>query len=134
MSRCRRVAMMNPDVCTNVAWAAGLIDGEGSIGFYGGRIHLRVVMTDEEPIRKLAQVFPESTVTWQGPRGHRKAAVKWYCRRRALGAVLGAILPHLTVKRSAAIRALRQLEISPARGVCKGSARGSSALSVGQPP
>jgi len=40
---------------TEIAWAAGLFEGEGSITQSGGILHLRLKMTDESVVRRFEE-------------------------------------------------------------------------------
>ena len=45
-----------------LAWAAGLFEGEGSISASSGRLDVRVKMTDEPVVRRFAEVMDCGTV------------------------------------------------------------------------
>src|SRR5207245_5183125 len=46
----------------DIAWAAGLFEGEGSITQSGGRVRLSLKMTDEESVRRFAKIIQRGTV------------------------------------------------------------------------
>ena len=75
---------------TDIAWAAGLIDGEGSVKLYRGRIWLRVVMTDLPTIERLRLILG-GTVHNHAYRPPRKRAWCWYCRSSEVEATLRKI-------------------------------------------
>lgn len=52
-----------------IAWAAGLIEGEGCFTKHSGHPYLLVDMTDKDVILKLQTVFPTGTV--RGPYTHK---------------------------------------------------------------
>jgi hypothetical protein len=79
------------------AWCAGLIDGEGSIGVYNGRLMLRCQMTDEPTIRAL-QARLGGTVRRQDRRPPRGASWMWFCRSRDLMEALKRMRPHMVTK------------------------------------
>ena len=45
-----------------IAWAAGLFEGEGSIYPSGSGVRLALKMTDEEPIRRFAKIVKRGSV------------------------------------------------------------------------
>lgn len=90
------------------AWCAGLIDGEGSIGIYGGKIMLRVVMTDEHTIRTLQARLGGPVRRWERA-APRMTVWRWYCRSRDLLAVLKRLRPYLVTKAVEADAAIRLL-------------------------
>lgn len=94
----------------DVAWAAGLIDGEGCLGIYnlGGRNRtpratIRVAMTDRVAVERLREIFNAGTVTERPARGHRLPAFDWtVTAHREVGRTLHMLGPHLVVKREQA--------------------------------
>lgn len=52
---------MNTEDACQLAWAAGLVDGEGCIHYDEGTElwNLAVKMTHEQTIRRLAELFPD---------------------------------------------------------------------------
>jgi hypothetical protein len=48
---------MDVQTLDEIAWAAGLFEGEGSITGSGGRLDVRVKMTDEPVVRHFAKVM-----------------------------------------------------------------------------
>lgn len=96
----------------DIAWAAGLLEGEGS--FYvmdrAGRRHLMTVkieMSDEDVIRRIASIFGRSTsnvTTFQPkPDGWSRTWTKrWYGAEAEK--VMCAVLPYMGKRRAAKIR------------------------------
>lgn len=83
-----------------VAWLAGLVEGEGSFHLHRGRRpRLQVSMTDEDVIRKAHAMVGVGSVG--GPyqsEGKRKAYWQW----NVYGAeVIELLLPHLGLRRAA---------------------------------
>jgi hypothetical protein len=104
--------------CEQLAWCAGLIDGEGSIGlnyesYNVARLHvrLRCQMTSLSAIERLREVLGAGTVTKQVRKPPRQPAYAWYLQQpTAAIRVLEQLLPHLVVKRYEAQIALAFLK------------------------
>lgn len=103
--------MIFADVCTTeLAWCAGLMDGEGCISIYrfsncraGASVMLRLVMTDEICVRRFARILGVGIVR-RYVRPGRRPYYRWYCgRREEVGRVLSALRPYLIAKTSQAI-------------------------------
>jgi hypothetical protein len=93
-----------------LGWCAGLLDGEGSIGIYGGNVQVRIVMTHEATIRRVHEVLGVGRIRRWRPRGIRRAAWRWYAGgSRSAHAVLTALRPLLVTKAAEADLALRFL-------------------------
>lgn len=64
------------DKDTEIAWAAGFIDGEGSMGFYqrsgvgrnSGIMRIAVSQKDDEPLYRLNEIFGCGNLTAHGQR------------------------------------------------------------------
>lgn len=88
-----------------VAWLAGLIEGEGSVSLHrGSSATLAVLMTDEDVIRKLRTISGVGRVT--GPYRHSNLNARetwlWSVGRVAeLRPLLAALLPYMGARRSA---------------------------------
>lgn len=91
-----------------LAWAAGLFDGEGSIGLqYEGsrsekslRLRMRLMMTDAEAVERFRAIVSAGTLTVQQRTDGRKTSHCWFLQEReALLRVLVALSPYLVVKR-----------------------------------
>ena len=89
-----------------IAWAAGLFEGEGSIYPSGRGVRLALKMTDEEPIRRFAKIVkrgsvygPYSYERWSD--GHkRKPFWTWVCYDRAeAGVTIERLAPWLSSRR-----------------------------------
>jgi hypothetical protein len=71
----------------DIAWMAGLFEGEGTIGISCRSIQLRVVMTDKDIIErfhKLAGCGKVRTADMDKPysKPHYKQQYAWYCAKR----------------------------------------------------
>jgi hypothetical protein len=53
---------MMPPSAEEIAWAAGLFEGEGTITHSDGQLYVRLGNTDQEVIRRFADVFPFGTL------------------------------------------------------------------------
>lgn len=107
---------------TDLAWAAGIIDGEGCIGLHrhGGptknwwSLILKVTMGHEPSIRRLHDLFGEGSVQNQRPsRGqqHYNVAWSWLCTTRQVERVLAQVRPYLVTKAAEADLALEYLRL-----------------------
>ena len=95
-----------------LAWAAGLIDGEGWIGIlrfkrmrsgYGYSGIISVGMTNVAPIHRLYEIFRCGTITTERQhKPHHKPKFNWDCRTNEVAAVLKQIYPYLCVKKEQA--------------------------------
>ena len=100
----------------DVAWAAGLFEGEGTCGAYYGtfltkagerrprktaQAQLAIGMTDLEPLEKFKETFGFGSI--HGPyevSGGTKPAYKYYVNKREhVQAILAAIYPWLSPRR-----------------------------------
>jgi hypothetical protein len=105
---------------SDVAWAAGFIDGEGCLhgrtykqrGAAGlsYQMTLSVNNVDPAPLRKLQSLFGGSVNGPCYPKGNRKPVYAWRIGMRKLSAVLPLLLPFPTVKKRQAEIALSLLE------------------------
>lgn len=111
---------------TNLAWAAGLFEGEGSCHI-GRTAHrqpcVSLGMTDQDVVARFVDIVGVGHVRSYPSRSeNRKGVFRWSVQGAdEVSAVLSAILPWLGVRRRA--RALEVLaraeEIIAARGLCK---------------
>jgi len=93
------------DTTLDIAWAAGLFEGEGSIT-HGGEPHrklkLTLKMTDEDVVRSFAGVLGVGRV--YGPyqyKGNRKLVWEWTAVTAQAQAALERLLPYLHSRRRA---------------------------------
>jgi hypothetical protein len=92
---------------TDLAYCAGLIDGEGSIGVYKYKTsvsrayagHLAVSMTRRESLDKIAEVAGGVVYTQKFKTKANKAIYTWKLNIRKAVVFLKRILPYLIVKR-----------------------------------
>jgi hypothetical protein len=93
---------MNELTPEQVAWLAGIYEGEGSCAITTGRaIRVEIVMTDQDVIDRIQFVTGLGSVTSLAPRGENyKPAYRWSIG--SIGAVgfLNAILPWLGKRRA----------------------------------
>lgn len=87
---------------SEAAWAAGFVDGEGSIGVErrgersnGARLVLTVVQKHPEPLQELRRLFG-GYLDWQANQGRGKW--RWRVQSRHAAEVLETIRPFLRVK------------------------------------
>lgn len=108
----------------NIAWAAGLFEGEGTFGVYGnGRkarnvVSLSIVMTDEDVIRNFAAVVENADAgmfgTIDGPLPSQRKGGKPLWRWRARGnsraklELVRQFLPYFGLRRSEQFRKFEQ--------------------------
>ena len=98
---------------TDYAWAAGIIDGEGWIGFQGRRkserkarqIRVAVANTDSGMLEKLKSMF-QGSLRPMHVTGNRKPISAWLVASRQAESCLRQILPYLLTKRRQAQFAL----------------------------
>jgi hypothetical protein len=104
----------------DIAWAAGIIDGEGCVSMtrsYVGtnrrvtesfQIRLRVRMTDRPTIRRLHAMFG-GTFNAHAPQNPRtdKPSFLWACHDLVAARVLKRVLPYMLTKRRQGVLALR---------------------------
>ena len=98
-----------------LAWAAGLFDGEGSLGVYrhtqyhGGKkyvgLHLivKLAMCNQQAVEKFGEIVGEGKVN-QSPRPTNSGRLVWTWNTGGVraGLVLTKLLPYLVVKREQA--------------------------------
>lgn len=89
-----------------IAWAAGIIEGEGCITLHSGHPYLLIDMTDKDVIDRMLEIFPIGTV--RGPYTH-KARPQYKPRWRfdAFGTkaipIISEIYPYLLSRRKAKV-------------------------------
>lgn len=92
------------------AWAAGLFDGEGSIGIYNNRVMLRINMGDKEALEWFRCTVEVGMLRWCPPRPPTRASHVWTASsHNDARFVLKKLLPMLVVKRKQAMLALRYM-------------------------
>ena len=106
---------------TEVAWAAGLIDGEGCIFINKSkyvaasrqvtptfRLVLKVTMGCRKTVERLRDIFGVGTVQNHVPRGERvNASYSWICQSAQARTVFELIKPHAVTKAAELDVALR---------------------------
>lgn len=85
-----------------IAWLAGIYEGEGSCAITSGRaIRVEVVMTDEDIVNKIRSVTGLGSVSTVAQRGeNHKQAYRWSVGSKDAVTFLEAILPWLGERRS----------------------------------
>lgn len=112
---------------TDLAYVAGLLDGEGYVGILKVRkgnkkewhytrefMHvpcIKVVMTDKEPIEWLYKTIGGTFAT-RPRRDQRNISYEWMLRKKQTSTILKRLLPFLKVKRQSAEIIIRLCELS----------------------
>ena len=87
---------------TTLAWLAGIIDGEGSFGCYKDRCVMVVEMTDEDTVRKVAQLWERKVRTRQRDARKRVFSVS-VCSKPVIAWLL-ALYPYFSARRQEQVR------------------------------
>lgn len=76
---------MDDQSCEEIAWAAGLFEGEGSMSVRSNHgVNLYLGMTDEDTVRRFHSVMGAGQVyTKRRARAHYKILYAWHCDRSA---------------------------------------------------
>jgi hypothetical protein len=95
---------------TDIAWAAGILDGEGSIGAYtngnGGRVlSVQVGNTDFRMVQKLHDMFG-GCLRETNPCASGRTYWQWKTTSRVAASCLRLVLPYLITKKEQAEVAL----------------------------
>lgn len=99
----------------SLAYAAGFVDGEGSIGFYSSTVRLTVVNTNLPVLRWFQRLFGGSITAKRARSSQHRRAFHWVVAGARARAALAALIPHLREKRPQARLALRIAGMPPAR-------------------
>jgi hypothetical protein len=99
----------------DIAWAAGLFEGEGTIVDSTGSVQLRVKMTDLDVLEKLFDVFGVGGIYGPYESGSRDGRVRkphwiWICPEPFVRKVFAAMMPWLGQRRIARARELVLLD------------------------
>lgn len=114
---------LNPSRPEQVAWAAGLFEGEGSIAYHGKTsVSLVVGMTDEDVVRRFAEIIGSGSVRFEERQSKGKGHLdlhRWELSRRDdVEAILLLLLPWLGSRRSRRVNAaLDRLKDNRGKGV-----------------
>lgn len=105
-----------PGTPLEIAWAAGLFEGEGTIhcspqGKRRSGVQIRLAMTDKDTVERFASIVGCGGTYRRNPqKAHWKPTWDWYAYdARKVGPVLEAFLPYLGERRKA--KALEALEV-----------------------
>jgi hypothetical protein len=103
------------DEYAQIAWAAGLFEGEGTIVDSTGSVQLRVKMTDLDVLEKLLDVFGVSAIYGPYESGSRDGHVRkphwiWVYTEPFVRKVFEAMAPWLGARRIARAREMGLLD------------------------
>ena len=97
-----------------VAYAAGLLEGEGSIRSNGVSAIIQIQMCDKEPLDKLKDIFSCGVVRGPYTRGRTKPTYTWtIAERKCVQPILNAIYPFMSPRRQEQIDSVRHIFESP---------------------
>lgn len=130
-SPCERIQIRIPSDPVDLAYAAGIIDGEGCIytRVYmpkQGRdnistiLQLQLTMCSETVVAWFAKMFGGDVFVSQPPSANRRTRFTWQFRGRIVGKVLESLLPYLKEKRQRAILAIELAKLITESNPCKG--------------
>jgi hypothetical protein len=108
-----------------LAWAAGLFEGEGCIYIryearwwrsrYGSNyLQLQLKMTDSDVVERFYEIVNEGAIYIERQRKNRKQLWRWYATNRTAAKVLLMLLPYLGSRRTAKAHESLQM-MSPTR-------------------
>ena len=97
---------------SKIAWAAGLIEGEGTICVKSrGGVYVGVSMTDEDVVRRIHYIAEIGTVTMPKKIENRKQVWTWRAAKRSeVVAFIKLLRPHMGIRRTAAIDKVLQYD------------------------
>ena len=88
---------------TDLAWAAGFIDGEGCIILYQGKptyvLKLTVTNTDLRSLERLKEIFGVGTISIRQRSGQRRPCWNYYLAARKAEQALRQVEPYLFTKK-----------------------------------
>lgn len=111
-----------------MAWAAGFLDGEGSIlvgrGVTNGTsiyysLQLTAAQVDPAPLHRLAALFGGSVYLSRAGRGNQVPIHKWSIAAQKALAALRSLLPYFVVKEREARLAVRYQQYKAGRGALR---------------
>lgn len=89
---------------SDIAWSAGILEGEGSFLVLGHKIRVDCQMTDKDIVYRLQAVFGTGTVVeTKTSQAHHKRTWKWSVCGENARAVMTAIRPWMGERRGARI-------------------------------
>jgi hypothetical protein len=113
-----QISWLDPEL----AWAAGLFEGEGTITQCGGRLFVRVKITDEEVAYRFASIVRFGTVYgpyhYEPPGAKRKPHWIWHADEYEALEVLEMLWPWLSDRRHA-----QALDLAPLDAILLDAAR-----------
>ena len=106
---------------TDLAWAAGFFDGEGTVGCRGRerafRLELSVAQKNREELEHFKWCVGDIGRVREDREPKRKISIfRWSASAREAAIVLRLLLPYLVGKREQAVIALRIREMCPGSG------------------
>jgi hypothetical protein len=108
---------------THIAWAAGLFEGEGSACISSGQPRIAVSMTDEDVVRRFAEIVDCGNVRrYHYPATKRKPYWQWSAQSATdVLHVLGLLYPYLGLRRQERVMEIieRAAKIGAEAGFCK---------------
>ncbi len=106
-----------------VAWLAGLLEGEGSFGFFSGSLTLSLEMTDEDVVSRVASMFGTAVHQNACRKSHHKFSYATRVRGSRAALFMMLVRPFMGERRGAAIdsaySAYNRLKREPAQARCK---------------
>lgn len=106
---------------TDIAWFAGLFEGEGCIYTPKGRhgVAIAIKMTDRDVIKRVHSMFPNGNFhEVPQKQAHHKMQYEWRTgKSKEIVRILNLILPHLGERRTAkALELIAYIETMPGKG------------------
>ena len=112
---------------TDYAWAAGFIDGEGSIMITHNdgptrkntnyQLRMAVPNSDRQSVEEIFRIFSVGgIISTKTTKGHKLSHVWQLAGNRSISAILEKVLPYLRVKRERALLALEFVKLPKSTG------------------
>lgn len=88
---------------TEIAWAAGLFEGEGSFGYWNGRSRATMTLTDLDVLRRFSSIVGHGTIgDSKVYQSHHKQRWIWWSNGDGFTAIFEMFKPYLGMRRLAA--------------------------------
>lgn len=97
---------------TEIAWAAGLLEGEAWFGHAGNSARLSLAMVDHDIVTRFVEIFelpPPRPVPPPKDRPNRQMQWGAYAHGRQALEIMRIVLPHLGARRAAKVREVERL-------------------------
>lgn len=132
-----RIEVRVPLMISDLAYAAGIIDGEGCIWAkvamnkqgISTLLQLQLTMCSENVVAWFAQMFGGVVYVQQPPSAQRRVRFTWQIKGRQVGPVLDALLPYLHEKKQRAILAIELSKLLAQSRVGRGQKVSDSEMS-----